>query len=239
MSFCSFARGALAPLILSLCAGTASAGTLTADASAGTLAARAVFAVSGSNLVITLSNTSTFDVLVPSDLLSGVYFNITGPAVTLSRVSVLVAPGSEVINVMSQPVGGVVGGEFGFRGDLSGPRGTQYGVSASGLGLFGPGDVFPGGNLAGPVDPDGPQYGITSAGDNINTGNGGTQTPLIKNAVVITLSGLPAGFDPEARITDVNFQYGTSLNEPNLDVPGPATLVTLATGLLMLGRRRR
>lgn len=130
-------------------------------------------------------------------------------------------------------------GIAGSRGRVSAPRGTQYGVSASGFGLFGPGDVFPGGNLAGPVDPDGPQYGITSAGDNINTGNGGTQTPLIKNAVVITLSGLPAGFDPEARITDVNFQYGTSLNEPNLDVPGPATLVTLATGLLMLGRRRR
>lgn len=239
MSFRSLMRGALAPLVLSVCAGSASAGTLTVDASGGNLAARAVFVASGNNLVITLSNTSTFDALVPADMLTGVYFNITGPTVTLSRVSVLVAPSSDVINVMTQPAGDVVGGEFGFRGDLNGPRGTSYGVSSSGLGLFGPGDVFPGGNLAGPVDPDGPQYGITSAGDNINTGNGGTQTPLIKNAVVITLSGLPQGFDPETRITGVNFQYGTSLTEPNLDMPAPGALVTLAGGLLMATRRRR
>jgi hypothetical protein len=239
MSFRSLVRGAAAPVLLLLCAGSASAGTLVADASSGALAARARFEVQGGNLVITLSNTSTADVLVPADVLTGVYFNITGPTVSLSRVSVVIAAGSSAINVGSQPAGGVVGGEFAYREGLLGPRATAFGVSSSGLGLFGPGDVFAGGNLAGPADPDGLQYGITSFGDDAGTNNGGTSTPLIKNAVVVTLSGLPSGFDPEGRITDINFQYGTALNEPNLLVPTPGSLGLLGTGLILGMRRRR
>lgn len=240
MSFRSLVRGAFAPTLLMFCAGSASAGTLVADAASGNLAARARFEAQGSDLVITLSNTSALDVVIPADVLTGVYFNITGSTVSLSRVSVLLDTGCTVLNVAGQPAGGVVGGEFGFRDSLSGPRGTAFGVSSSGLGLFGPGDVFAGGNLAGPSDPDGLQYGITSAGDDPATNNGGTNTPLIKNAVVIRLSGLPSGFDPEARITDVNFQYGTALTEPNLLVPTPGSMgLIVAGGVVFAGRRRR
>lgn len=219
-------------------AGSASAATLNASAAQGGLAASASFAVSGSNLVITLTNTSAADVLVPANVLTGVYFDISGAPLALSRASVILAAGSMVINTAVQPAGGVVGGEFGYRGDLSGaPYGASYGVSSSGLGLFGPPDLFPGANLDGPSSPDGLQYGITSAGDNPATGNGGTNTPLIKSAVVITLGGLPAGFDPAARISNISFQYGTSLDEPNLLVPSPAAAALL--GLAGLARRRR
>lgn len=239
MSFIGIVRGAIAPAVLSLAAGSAGAGMLVAGASSGNLAAEARFEAVGGDLVITLANTSTFDVLVPADILTGVYFNVSDAPITLSRVSVLVAGGSSVINVASQPVGGIVGGEFGYREGLLGPRGTAYGVSSSGLGLFGPGDVFAGGNLLGPDDPNGSQYGITSVGDNIATANGGASTALIKHAVVITLSGLPSGFDPEARIRDVNFQYGTSLTEPNLLVPTPGSLSLIGAGALLALKRRR
>jgi hypothetical protein len=239
MLFSGIVRGAIAPAVLSLAAASASAGTLFASASSGNLAAEATFEAVGGQLIITLANTSAADVLVPAEVLTGVYFNIVGSAVSLSRVSVLIDDGCSVINVGSQPVGGVVGGEFAYRGDLLGPRGTSYGISSSGLGLFGPGDVFAGGNLAGPGDPDGLQYGMTSAGDNIMTNNGGTDAPLIKNAVVITLSGLPMDFDPEASLTDINFQYGTALDEPNLLVPTPGSLSLLAAGALLAVRRRR
>lgn len=51
------------------------------------------------------------------------------------------------------------------------------------------GDLFPGPNLSGPPSPDGPdgpQYGLTSAGDNVLSGNSAMLTNKItKNSVTI------------------------------------------------------
>src|SRR5262249_23648073 len=140
--------------------------------------------------------------------------------------------------------GGVVGGEWAYKGALSGgPHSASYGVSSAGLGLFGPGDVFPGSNLSGPASPAGLEFGITSAGDNPATGNShviGGDGPLIKSSVVFTLGGLPAGFDPAARISNVSFQYGTDLSEPNLPgVPEPGAGALLAMAMGFAFRRRR
>src|SRR6185503_11805094 len=100
---------------------------------------------------------------------------------------------------------------------------------------------FPGSNLQGPASPNGLQYGITSAGDNTATGNTpvtGTNA-LIQNSVVFTLSGLPPGFNPATSISNVEFQYGTDLSEPHFPgVPEPATLVLMAGGALLMGRRQ-
>jgi hypothetical protein len=113
------------------------------------------------------------------------------------------------------------------------------------LGIFGPGDLFPGPDLQGPPSgtPDGIQYGITSAADNILTGNGGLSGQhLIKNSVVFTLSGW--GGEPDVMITDVTFQYGTSLGEPQyvgiVPEPSTAVLALMAFGFVALrfGRRR-
>jgi hypothetical protein len=220
------------------------AAPITFSASSGTLAANAVFDIVGGNLQVTLTNTSSYDVLVPADVLTAVFFNMAGNP-TLTPLSVVLASGSTVLFPFSgtgTDPGGVVGGEFAYKSGLTGaPGGASYGVSNSGLSpLFGPPDLFPGTDLQSPLSPDGIQYGITSAGDNPATGNTpvtGTNA-LIKNSVVITLSGLQTNFDL-ANISNVSFQYGTDLSEPNIKVPEAGALLLFGTGLVgLVGYRR-
>lgn len=212
---------------------------LTANASGGGRSAQAIFAASGNDLIVTLTNTATDDIFQPVFVLTGVFFDINGSAVTLTRTSAVLNAGSIVLND-PQPAGGVVGGEWAYKSGLAGgPHGATRGISSSGLGLFGPGDLFTGPDLEPPTSPNGLEYGITTAGDNPATNNGGTNTPLIQNSVVFTFGGLPGGFDPEARITNISFQYGTNLEEPNLQVPAPGSACLLAMGALGLRRRRR
>jgi MYXO-CTERM domain-containing protein len=240
-----FGRAALSAAVLCIASGAASAASVEFAGAAGNRAASALFENVGGDLRITLTNTSLADVMAQGDWLTGVFFDISGGPLTLSRMSVVLAPGSSVL-FGTTDAGGVVGGEFGYASGLVGaPNGAKYGVSSSGLGLFGPPDLFPGNNLSGPSSPDGPQYGITSAGDNLMTGNG-TVTggeAVIQNAVVITLGGLPMGFDPAAKIGNVRFQYGTALEEGNVpgesNVPAPGAAGLMALGALAARRKRR
>jgi len=223
--------------ILTLTA-TASAGTLSVSAAAGNLAASARFEVVGSELEVRLTNTSMFDVMVPADVLTGVFWDVTGGPLGLSRGSALLGPGSLVHFGPVDP-GYVVGGEFAYVEGLSGPRGAANGISASGLGLFGPQDRFPGTNLEGATSPNGLNYGIVPLADDLGSGNTPVtgSVPLIQFEVVFRLGGVAPDFDPEARISNVNFQYGTSLSEPNL--PEPSGIVLLACGAALLARRTR
>lgn len=67
-------------LVLSLGLGIPQVATpLTVDFSSGTLAAQAVFEASATNLIVTLTNTSAYDVLAPTDVLTAVFFDIAGP----------------------------------------------------------------------------------------------------------------------------------------------------------------
>lgn len=183
--------------------------------SSGSLAASADFNVVGTNLVVTLTNTSSADVLVPADVLTGVYFSGLSSASSLSAV---LSPGSTVIQD-SQPAGGVVGGEWALGTGLSAPGGATAFLSSTGAGSFVGQPTFPGPNLGGPVGVNGLQYGLVSAGDIAATGNGGVlgADGLIDNSVTFTLGDLPGGFSL-ASIGNVSFQYGTSLGEPI--VPG-------------------
>lgn len=207
--------------------------------SAGQRSASANFHISGTSLQVTLTNISNFDVTEPVGVMTGVFFNVTGSALSLTPQSAIVPGGSTVLFGSTGP-GNSVGGEWAYK---SAPMtGFTQGISASGLGIFGPGDVFPGsGNLQGPDSPGGLEYGMTSSGDNPATGNTpvtGTNA-LIKNAVVFTFSGLPANFDLN-RINAVRMQYGTDLSEPHLDadVPAPGAASVLALGALLRRRRR-
>lgn len=181
-----------------------------------------------------------FDVMVPADVLTGIFFDISGSALSLTRVSAVVANGSTVAFGTTDP-GNVVGGEWAYADGLSGPPGSAaYGIGSAGFGLFGPGNLFPGNNLQGPPNPNGLEYGITSMGDNLATGNTpvtGTQA-LIKHSVVFTLGGAGSNFDL-SRIGNVSFQYGTALYEPNIRVPAPSTAALMGLGAAASLRRRR
>lgn len=175
--------------------------------------------------------------------------------------------GDAAANVRQQVQSGNVTGEWAYSGAVGkvfsqpvldeGPVTVQYGISSSGLGVFGPGSLFQGDlsypsvNLDDPVDPNGPNYGIVSAGAAL-TNSGIGEKPLILDSVTFTLTG---GVDVGS-IDDVWFQYGTSFSEPNFTVyvegepephppytaPEPVTIVGVCVGLCGLAgyvRRRR
>ena len=221
------------------------AAPLTFEGAQGSLGASATFDVSGSNLVVTLRNTSANDVMVPADVLTGLFFDIAGSPGLTQQTAVL-APGAQVHFGSTDP-GGAVGGEWAYRQGLAGaPGSTSYGISSSGLGLFGRGDLFLGSNLDGPRSPGGLEYGILSAGDDVGTGNRPVtgKDPLIQHGVTFTLGGVPSNFSP-SDVSNVQFQYGTNLSEPNfggnpnVDVPEPGTMLLLAAGAAVLVAKAR
>jgi hypothetical protein len=204
-----------------------------------TLHAKATFEVVGSELVIQLSNEGTYDPNDAGDILTALFFDVGGnPAFT--RIEAKLKLGSSVKGNggLTDP-GGVVGGEWAYKGGLSGaPHGAKYGVSSAGFGLFGPGDRFPGADLQPPASPDGVQYGVTTLADTVGNDNGSiSSSGLIKNGVVFRLGNLPDGFTVD-QIANVSFQYGTGLDEINL-IPEPTGFWLVAGSLAVWFVMRR
>jgi hypothetical protein len=248
-------KKALLALMLALAvAGTAQAAEIITftGTNGSNLAASAKFEwpVSG-NLVVTLTNTSTFDVDDPPDVLTALFFDLSA-GVTLTPVSAYLGSGSTWFFDTTAPnpgtTGGNVGGEWAYAPSLVGaPRGATNGIGSAGFGLFGSFN-FNGPELYPPTAVNGLDYGIVSAGDNPGTGNAKVtgEVPLIKNSVVFTL-----GYTGTINyIGNVSFQYGTALDEPNFGqafgnefgstVPdGGTTAALLGLSMLGLGFLRR
>jgi hypothetical protein len=205
------------------------------------ISAQVTFAISGTDLIVTLTNTSTLDVAMPSDVLTAVFFNVAGDP-SLTRTSAVVATGSSVISSDGSQSGGAgtdVGGEWAYRNGLS-QYGDNTGISSAGFGIFGVAQGsfnFPGANLQGPANGDvnGVEYGVTSASDVASTVNAGLAGKgLIQNSVVFTLGGFYGTLDD---ISNVKFQYGTGLTDAV--IPEPGTVLLMGVGLLGLAWHRR
>jgi PEP-CTERM motif-containing protein len=196
--------------------------------------ATAEFTVVSGNLVLTLTNTAPGDVWDPAHVLTGLFFDIAGDP-TLTALSATTC--STCVTNHTNPDPTDVGGEWAFRHATDLAFGANYGISSTGLGLFGPADVVGSPNLAGPGSPGGVEYGITSANDNPSTNGGLSGVPLISNYVIFTFAGLPGNFDVNT-ISNITWQYGTSLSEA---VPEPATLALFGPAALaaFVARRRR
>ena len=223
--------------------GPRGAEAVTYSASSGNLSATVDFNLVGNTLTVVLANTSLNDVLLPADVLTAVFFSSSG---TLTEVSAVSGGPTFLNGVQVNPAGTVVGGEWGYETGLIGaPGGALQGISSSGLGVLFGNPTFPGANLGGPTALNGLQYGITSVGDDLLTGNGGIMhNELTKNSVIFTFT-VDNAFSLTS-LRDISFQYGASLDNPCFTgrgvpcgsgqrVPEPATGLLLGTMLLSLG----
>lgn len=214
----------------------------------GDLEASVLFNVVGGELVVTLTNAFPGDVTRRSQILTGLFFDITGNP-TLTPTTAAVADGSQLVQgtTVLGGAGTYVGDQWAYGANLDGaPHDASQGIAAAGFGLF-DGANFgcdPSGNPC--QDLNGVDYGLTSAGDDLTTGNlsnpksnpdSSATIAVVQHAVVFTLGGIGLGFDPSISIFNVSFQYGSGFQEPNL-VPEPGTLWLVGSGLALLAHRR-
>ncbi|MBI3404908.1 MAG: hypothetical protein HY046_05575, partial [Acidobacteria bacterium] len=215
---------AIVAMLIAIMPGTAKADTVTFTGSSGSLAASVTFTtLAGGQLQVTLSNTASVSAAAPAAVLTGFFFNLTGA--TLTPVSALLASGSSTIFAQANCVttvancaGSNMGGEWGYGTSLNGlPFGATQAINSSGN-VNGLGSAnFNGPNLWAPANGalDGVQAGLVPVGQTggnaaVNGGNA-----LVMNSVIFTLSGLPANWTAAGNVTNVSFQYGTALTEPN------------------------
>jgi hypothetical protein len=205
-----------------------------------TLAASATFSISNLDLVVTLSNTGTFDPVNANDILTGIFFTLSGD-LALTPESAQVEMGSSVVG-HRLPVGftGDVGSQWAYRNHLVGAtNGVNEGISSTSLKWFGTKNLFSRRKIKGFGSLGGISFGLTTTDDLPANDRGGLKNKgLIQNSVVFTFSGLPQDF-ALSDISNVIFQYGTNLKQPELisqamanNVAEPPTMALAAMGIL-------
>jgi hypothetical protein len=223
--------------------------------------ARATFDVVGNQLTIKLENLASSS-SVPSDLLTGVWFNLPDPAILLGGTvkllndAYIINPGAANLDDGDgvELVGSdrFVSGEFGIEtgGEvLALNSDANVVVANSGLGdLVGDDDRFAGQDLDNPESPDGMNYGIAPFGGLASDANTPLfNEPLIAGGVLITLDF--TGSLSLDDITGIAFNYGTNPNffsdgsgtDPNINpipAPGAALLAAIGFGTVGFIKRR-
>jgi len=223
----SYVVAAIVLVALALCPVAARAdSTAVYLGSSGVYSASAMFYLSGNTLTVTLTNTSSADVLVPTDVLTGLFFDATHG----------VTPVSANLNGSSVYYGTLtnVGDGWGYGSGLS-AQGKNSAISATGA-VNGLGHS----NFSGANNHlDGLDYGLLSKGDNTNTGNGGLHGPLILDSAQFVLT-TANGFTLNELGNTVVFQYGTALTDRHYNgtlqpVPEPPVTALLSCSVLLFG----
>ncbi len=219
-------------VVLFMSTGSRAFGSLESfSGSSGDLSAQVDFSLSGSTLTITLINTSLSEVSVPTDVLTGVFFDTTQ---TLTPVSASLDGSSVYYGTITSGSSSEVGNGWGYASGVS-AHGENSAISASGpvngLGFSNFGNT--------PTQLKGLGYGLLSAGGVSATVNKGVTMhgPLIQNQVQFTLTAA-AGFTLSDLGDSVVFQYGTALADGAVGGSSPATAVpapsTALVGALLL-----
>jgi len=211
------------------------------------ISASATFSTDGrGDLFVTLVNTYTGGTPDQSHILTALFFSGANGLTPVAN-SAVAPSGSKEWNDGNQftPAdnGYLPGQQWEYLSGLSAiPGGATAGISSTGLGIFGTGNFAANGAHLGGSD-----FGILSEGYN-GSASGGlkNQGPDFQNSMSFELSGFRGDL---SGISDVNFQYGTTLDsEPCLrgnlmTVPeanysaGSVLLLLPVVGLCLLKRR--
>jgi hypothetical protein len=184
------------------------------------LAGKATFTLSGSGtqLTLVLENTGAA-ARVPSDVMTGVFFNWAGVSMTADSA---ITP--TLLNPESN--GNTLGGGWAYKSTTPGGNGT------TGIGVWGAtDDFFSTTQNTPPLD--GIDYGIVSGiADNAN--NTVKNAPLATPSVTFYFTVLTPNADLNT-LTFGGFNYGTSANDQTIIVPEPTTMIAGALLLLPFG----